>query len=265
MTEHAGTRISVPDVRTGLSETWSTLMSLDWLSRWTTPTPLPGWSVGDIACHIVHVEETYVHGPPPAGEREGDLHERTERGVASLRSVQPDEVVARLHDAGRATLDLWASEPDWDEVVPTIVGDQPRLAAMDTRLADLYVHVLDVAAAAGLDLESVRSEGAERAITARLVRLSGWAAVKRAVLPDGAAIRLVITEPDRRELDVVVAAGRGEVREPAAPAPQDRITGPGIALALVAGGRAHPAQIVDGLVVEGPQAAAFLARFRLFG
>lgn len=240
------------------------LAGLPWEEAWTEATPLPGWSVGDIAGHLVDLDTNYMLTRSEPG-RFGDLHQRTGEGVRRQRLRPPAEVRSDLARLAEQTPEVVDALDDWEEPWPTVVGEMPAWMAFETRLADLYVHLLDLAEALGMEAGSVRDPVVERALARRLLRLSGWAAVKRAGLADGTRIRLALTGPGATGVDLVVSGGRGRLVPPQEAPPEDMISGDVLALALAAGGRAHPVEILQDLQIRGKAAASLVARFGLFG
>lgn len=252
-----------PDELTAaMANVWATLASLRWEASWELPTPLGGWSVGDIGGHIVHLEREYVHenpstDPPP-------LHELTASGVEEQRGRTPSDVIAELRRYATASPAVVAATVDWEILRQSPIGAIPTWMAYELRLGDLYVHLLDLAVAMDLDLDTIRLSDCEDLLTRRAVRLSGWAAGRAARLPDGTSVSLSLTGPGAVDVTVAVEAGRGRV-VPGTRDTADRISGPGIAYVLAAGGRSHPDLLLADLRIEGSQAAALVARFRLFG
>lgn len=252
------------DIARGIRSTWGVLAGLPWEEGWGRPTPLPGWSVGDIAGHLVDLDYSYMRNRSVPGRLQ-DLHQRTAEGVERQRRRPPAQVRSDLVRMAKETPDLVDELDDWQKIWPTAVGDMPAWMAFETRLGDLYVHLLDLSEALGTKTGSIRDAVTERALARRVMRLSGWAAVRMAGLTDGTRIRLTLTGPGASEADLVVEDGRGRLISPEGEIPADSITGDALALILAAGGRAHPAEILDDLRIRGGAAASLVARFHLFG
>lgn len=261
-------------VHTALDRLWplvvSTARGLD-DTEWAMPSPLEGWTVGDIVAHLAHGEGT-SHGfpqPEPAPGWSFDtpgLHESTNRGVAARRALGRREVVDELAGAADATLAAMRSWDDeaWQATREGLTGPMPAERAMEMRLADVYVHLLDIVVGLDRPVSGYRVPEAEEALVERAVHLVGWAAVKQAHLLDGTRVRLEIAGPGGTTADLVVSEGRGRLVDVSGHA-DGRIAGPGIAFALRAGGRRHPAELITDLLVEGPPAAELIDHFGLFG
>jgi uncharacterized protein (TIGR03083 family) len=259
-----------------LSRLWPAVVSLaETLTdeQWSAPTPLELWSVGDVVAHLAHVEGVMFHGfpqpeTPPGWSFEGlPLHQLTNLGVAARRSLSRQVVVDELRRAGDATLArvVGLDEEGWQAPAMTPVGPGTLHDAMELRVADVYVHYLDLVEALGRYEDGLRIAEAEGPIVARAVRLSGWAAVKRAGLAEGTHLRLELDGPGSTTVDVAVVGGRGRVGPPEGVPADGRVAGPGIAYALAAGGRRHPPALVTRLAIEGEAAKRLVETFGFFG
>lgn len=260
-------------MRAALQEVWPAALSVvegPAQEQWTGWTPCHPWTVGDLVAHLGHIEGWLIHDfsqpeAPEGWSYEGDLvHQITNMGVASRSAWSPEQVVAEVKRAAQATLDLVADDNvDWERPNLTPVGMGTLATAFEFRLADIYTHLCDLRVGLGDDLDPESEPLAAAELVGRAVRLSGWAAVKRAGLAEGTRLRLVLNGPGAVETDVVVANGRG-VLEPAAGAANGSVIGSAVGYALAAGGRRDMATRL-GLKVEGLVAEVFLSSYRLFG
>lgn len=253
----------VSDIQEATSSVWRTLAGLPWDDTWDLSTPLTNWSVGDIAGHLLHLERDFVLREPDVVS--GDLHALTESGVTASRLRDRETVLEELEQISTAGPAAVAATQDWNRIRQTVIGPQPAWVAFELRVGDLYVHLLDLVEAMGIDPEGVRIESAERVLTQRAIRLSGWAASRRARLDDGTLIRLVLTGPGASTVEIAVADGRGTVRAPTQEDTAEVVEGPGIAYVLAAGGRSHPAYLVSQLTITGAKAGILVEKFGLFG
>ncbi len=186
--------------------------------------------------------------------------------MAGRRSWPPEQVIDEVRRASAATLQrLRELAPDeWEQETAGVLGSTTVTAAMELRVGDAFVHLLDLRHALELPLEPEREATALALVTARALRLSGWAAVKRAGLAEGTRIRLDLTGPGAGRKDVVVTEGRGVLVTPAGE-PAGTVAGRGIGYVLAAGGRHAMIDAVGGLRVEGEPARRLVASYRLFG
>ncbi len=258
-----------------LEEAWgaviATLDSLD-ADDWHRATPCELWTVRDIAAHLGHLEGTAngLRQPDPPDDFDesgyGPLDLITNQGVAARRTWSEGQVLEEVRHASGLTLErLWSTDQEgWRTATPSPVGMIPLTQAMELRLADVYVHLLDIRHAVGRPLSEADEPMAAAAVVGRAVRLTGWAAVKRAGLADGTRIRLSLDGPSGRDsVDLVVEGGRGHLFDPEGPLPQ-HVAGTGLAYLLTVAGRPAMADAAGGLDVSGEDARRLLAAYRLF-
>jgi uncharacterized protein (TIGR03083 family) len=240
---------------------------------WGLITPCRPWTIHDVGAHLGHLEGLSHGFPQPETPADFDqsayegLDLVTNLGVASRRTWSSPEVLDEVRRAAALTLErLWSTDEEgWKAPSPSPVGMVPLTQAMELRLADVYVHLLDIRHALGRDLSPADEPMASAAVVGRAVRLTGWAAVKRAELPDGTRIRLALEGPSGPDtVDLLIEGGRGHLLD-AEGDPPDRIEGTGLAYLLAVGGRAGMVDAAGGLTVTGDEAARLIASYRLFG
>lgn len=123
---------------------------------WRTPSPCPGWSVGDIVAHVTALESE-LHGEPiPVHEPDwgslphvvGPISQYTELPVDWRRSRSRDEITAELREViewRRDDLSLLPPDP--------MTGPGGWVAPADlmirTRILDTWMHEQDVRQAIG--------------------------------------------------------------------------------------------------------------------
>jgi len=262
------------DLLTALEQTWKGVFDLlDGLTDdgWNAPTPCAGWDVHDVAAHLGHLEGLYrgfEQPDPPAGfdpSPYAGFQVLTEQGVAARRHWSPDEVRAEIRRAATASLEVIRGfdESGWEQPMMSPIGTVPAHQALQFRLADAYVHLMDLRHALGRPLRPDDEPEAAEAVVARTIRLAGWGAARSARLPDGTRIGLVISGPGGGEGDLVVEGGRGSLIEQSGTA-TDRVTGTGLAFLLAVAGRWSLADTAGGLTVEGNTARRFVEGYALF-
>jgi uncharacterized protein (TIGR03083 family) len=262
------------DLVVALEQAWSGVVrALSDLPEdaWQRPTPCDRWSVRDVAAHLGHLEglnHDFPQPPPPPGfdpAGMSGLDAITNSGVAARSAWTTREVFDEVRAASAATLDRVRgfSEEDWHRPMPSPVGILPASQSLDLRLADVWVHLLDIRSGLGEPPSADREPEAAAAVIHRAVRLTGWGAVKRAGLPDGTRIAFDLAGPGGVAADLVIAAGRGEM-EPSSGDTVETIRGPALAYLLEVAGRPTMAEAAGGLEVEGEAARALLERYRLF-
>lgn len=176
-------------------------------SQWDTPSLAPGWSVHDVAAHLVDNALTTPVGLLRAMVRaKGDLDRQNAAGVAAQRGATPQQTLARL----REVVDRTSGPPTW-------------LASLESRLVEEVAHGEDIRGALGIRraYPAKTLEGAARYQAKTPDAIGGGRSVARAV-------RLVADDTD-----LVVGQGP-EVR------------GPALAIVLLLSGRRHAVDELHG-------------------
>lgn len=263
------------DLTAHLTETWTAITEL--LSglddaRWRSAKPCEGWTVHDVAAHLGHMEGLPLgfDQPEPPDEFDPASHSGidavTEAGVAARRSWSHAHVLDEIRRASAGTLDRVShlDAEEWEtERWASPIGVLPMHQAQEIRLADAYVHLLDMRHGLGMPLDPTEEPLTAEVVVGRAVRLTGWGAVKGARLPDGTHIRLDIEGAGGTSSDLVVEGGRGNLGPPHGET-TDRIAGTGLAYLLAVAGRRAMVDAAGGLDVSGDAAAALLGGYRLF-
>lgn len=168
--------------------------------QWDAPSLAPGWSVHDVAAHLVDNALTTPFGLLRAMVQAlGDLDRQNAAGIAAQRGATPQQTLARLR-----------------EVVGRTSGPPTWLASLESRLVEEVAHGEDIRAALGIrrDYPADTLAGAARYQARTPDAIGGARSVARAV-------RLVADDTDLR-------VGDG---------PQVR--GPALAIVLLLSGRRH--------------------------
>ncbi|HUO46811.1 MAG TPA: maleylpyruvate isomerase family mycothiol-dependent enzyme [Acidimicrobiia bacterium] len=238
---------------------------------WEKPTPCVGWSVRDIVAHVGHVEGMLVHGfpqpePPPGWEASGSpLDQVTNLGVESRRSWTVTEVVDEVKRVGVATRALLSdSNLDWEEQAITPIGLAPRWTAVEMRVNDLIVHLLDLRTALGQPLDIPDLPTAHAVAVGRAVRLTPWAFVKRVGAGEDESLTLNLEGPGGGIHRIVVTDGRAVVTD-ADQETDAEIAGAGLAYLVAVTGRHALVVPAGGLTLRGELARRLLVDYRLVG
>ncbi len=263
------------DLLIALEQAWSSTLGLLQTipaESWDSSSACTGWTVHDVAAHLGHVEGiTNGFEQPDApedfdGDQWNGLDLITNMGVAARRSWSNDKVLNEVDRAAAATVGRLRTldTAGWQQPMASPVGMLPTQQAIELRLADLYVHLLDIRFGLGQPLTADDEPAAAAAVIHRAVRLTGWGAVKGAGLPDGTRIRLDLRGAGGVTGDLVVTGSRGTVELPG-DTPDDRVAGSGLAYLLAVAGREGPAEAAGGLEIVGEPARKLIAGYRLFG
>ena len=181
--------------------------------EWRQPTRCEGWTVADVAAHVVGQLTDVV-----TGNLEGlGTPEVTIREVQERRGKTPAELVDELAQSGKLGGDLAAGFDDaaWNGPIPT-GGPGTLGTGVEALWADAYIHADDIRQAIGR--ESVRTPGLRGSLShyAEVLGQQDWGPATLAL--DGFE-------------EFPVGAGGGR-----------RITGDAHEFILVTTGRADPAQ-----------------------
>ena len=188
-------------------------------TQWDTPTCLPGWSVRDVLSHVIGVEAGLLGEAAPSvdvshlSHMKNPIAEANELWVEVNRGRTGEQMLARLEDVTSrrlATLDAM-SQAEFDAPSWTPAGkDETFGRFMRIRHYDCYLHEQDIRLALGLppresapDLASSLDEVATGL---------GYIVGRRAGMPDGSRVAIVLTGPVPRSYFVQVD-GRAAVVE----------------------------------------------------
>jgi len=187
-------------------------------AEWARPTELPGWSVQDLASHIIAIERDTLGDPAPEHVPDWDVlphaadpvSQYTEAGVDLRRSRTPDEIRAELAEVierRKPGLAATPREPDAPVRGPAGMA-APASRIYPMRTFDVWAHLQDARRATGRpgDLDSLGGQVTRD----RLVRALGILLSKELAAPPGSAVRLTVDGPVAFDLDLVVGPdGRG--------------------------------------------------------
>ena len=255
------THLSKPAVIAALHDVWDRLDSLlagldD--ADWKRPTCLPGWNVQAIAAHLIGTENMLlgVSLPPLAVTAATHPHVRNDIGgfneawVEALSSEPPADVLARFRDdVAKRKEALAAMTPEeWDKVGFTPAGQDTYGRFMQIRVFDQWMHELDIRDAIGLG-GGDEGPAAEVGLD-EMAMAMGYVVGKKAGAPQGSRVRLELTGPAGRAIDVEVAERAAVVEELSGP-PTLTVTMPAGVFARLAGGRADPSTLRSQVTVDG--------------
>ena len=256
---------------TALEETWDGIRKLLADVRdeeWSRPTPCTDWDVHDLASHLAAIESQFQGLPqPPSDPPPGasGIDGWTAMGVQARRGWTPDQILSEIEQASEAQLGHVRSldAEGWRGKTMGPLGETTEERLALTRLMDIYVHLLDLRSGLGRDLQPDAEPTALGVCVDWALDLTPWGAVKKAGLGEGSRVRLALSEPEARTVDVVVEDGRGRVEKPSGEV-TDSIAGPAPAYLLLVTGRTTVADAAGGLKAEGDAARRLVEGFRVF-
>jgi uncharacterized protein (TIGR03083 family) len=258
------TRLDKTDVLDGLCGEWEVLAGLvAGLSeaQWLAQTPLPGWSVRDVLAHIIGTESMLCGVDCPETDVDvstlkhvrNDVGVLNERWVRRLRTVSPDELVRRFDEVTatrRAQLESM-SAADWDALTATPTGPDTYGRFMRVRIFDCWMHEHDIREALGRPSAHLAGASAQLALD-EIASSMGFVVGKLGGAPDGSRVRLELTGPLHRTVNVAVD-GKARVVDEFDAEPTATIIIDGLLFTRLAGGRASPARYADEIGFDGDQ------------
>jgi uncharacterized protein (TIGR03083 family) len=216
-------------------------------AAYATPTCLPGWTVQDQLAHLVATELMLEGVPAPKVDvshldyLRNDVARMNEVWIEDMRSLSGPEVLERFREvtARRGAALAAMDQSDFDAPSWTPVGaDETYGRFMRIRHYDTFLHEHDVRAA--LDLPDRPDAAAVRSALAETSPALGYIVGRKAALPDGSRVRLVLTGPVGVEY-LVEVDGRAAVVDQLSGAADVTLTMPAMTFLRLTGGR------VDGL------------------
>ncbi len=245
------TQLDKSDVLSGLFASWDNIDSLvgelpD--PQWTRPTSLPGWDVHDVVAHVVGTE-SMLQG---AGTPEADVdvstlkHVRNDIGVLNERWVRKFRKLthAELLDAFRAMTAQRREalsamgEAQWVELTATPAGPDSYGRFMRVRAFDCWMHEHDIRDALGESAGDVDLDGDDsRLALDEMAASMGFVVGKLGGAPDGSRVRIELTGPLARTINVAVDGRAKLVDDFGGDDPTATITLDGLLFARLAGGR----------------------------
>jgi uncharacterized protein (TIGR03083 family) len=261
-----------------LTEVWDSyraLLPTIGAHEWERRTPCPEWDVRELVAHVGGIEAGFQGLPQPEAPadfvsgHEGIDH-WTALSVAARRDWTPDQVVDEALRAGEAQVGALTGLDDagWQDPVMGPLGMTTRTGQAELRTVDLYLHLLDLRQGLGRPL-GLGDEPAEpqalQVLVDRAVSLAGWGLVKKAGWRDDTRIRLDLTGPAGRTVDLVLEGARGRVEPAGDEEPAGGVVrGTAAAFALTASGRDAMVAEAGGVTADGEAAGRLLAGYRLF-
>ena len=241
-----------------LAEVWDSLSELGAAltdADWAAHTPCPGWPVAAQYAHMIGTESMLLGRPNPEVEPAEAEHIRNQIGqfneawVVHLAS-RPRAEVLELFDEVTAELRralAQMTEEDFSAESWTPVGKADYRRFMQIRVFDCWVHEQDIRDAIGRPGHETGT-AAEQALD-EIVRAAGYLVGKKAGAPAGSSVRVELTGPLRRRVDVSVADGRAKVVEALAGEPTATVTLGSAAFVRLACGRIDPGSVIkEGLL-----------------
>jgi uncharacterized protein (TIGR03083 family) len=247
------TRLDKSDVLSGLFASWEAIDQVvgdlpD--ADWNRPTTLPGWNVRDVVAHVIGTESMLQGVGTPEADVDvstlkhvrNDIGVLNERWVRKLRGLTPAELLERFRTTTSERRDALTAlgTAEWDELTATPAGPDSYGRFMRVRIFDCFMHEHDVREAIDRPADDVELVGPDvRFALDEMAASMGFVVGKLGGAPDGSRVRLELTGPMARAINVAVD-GRAKVVDHFDDTdPTATITLDGLLFTRLAGGRTN--------------------------
>lgn len=232
--------------------------------QWQLATDCPGWTVADQVAHVVGTESMLAGRPspePPTGAApahvRNDIARFNEAWLERYRAGDTRHLLSDLREVTAERLQRLQAMTEADLEAPswTPVGQATYRRFMQVRVFDCWVHEQDIRLAVGRP-GHLDGPAAEQALD-EVVRALGYTVGKRAAAPQGSLVRIEVTGPVVRTVDVAVE-GRAVVVPAGHGTPTATLRVPSDCLLRLACGRRSPADAARAgdVVLAGDEAVA---------
>jgi uncharacterized protein (TIGR03083 family) len=245
------TRLDKSDVLNGLFGSWEAIDQVigDLPERqWSEQTALPGWTVHDVVAHVVGTESMLQGAGTPEADVDvstlehvrNDIGVLNERWVRSLRRLSHAELLEKFRATAAERREALTSMPEtqWYELTVTPAGPDSYGRFMRVRTFDCWMHAHDVRDAVGRPADRGDFVGpASRLALDEMAASMGFVVGKLGGAPDGSRVRLQLTGPLSRAINVAVDGRAKVVDDFDGAEPTTTITLDGLLFTRLAGGR----------------------------
>ena len=226
-------------------------------AAWSTPTALPGWDVQAVVAHVIGTESMLLGEPSPSVEVpdsadhvRNDIGRFNEAWVLAMAGDAPADVLARFRSVVERRLEVLdtTTMETWNTVGFTPAGPDTYGRFMRIRVFDCWLHEQDIRDAVG---RRGGEDGPAAAMALdEMAAVLGFVVGKKGRAPAGSRVRIDLTGPNARTIDVEVAERAAVVEQLAGP-PTLHLTMPVGTFARLGGGRVGPADVRGQVVIAG--------------
>jgi uncharacterized protein (TIGR03083 family) len=245
------TQLDKSDVLNGLFASWDAIDQVigdlpD--SQWSQQTSLPGWSVHDVIAHVIGTESMLQGAAMPDADIDvstlkhvrNDIGVMNERWVRKLRGHTNSELLDRFRTTTAERRDALAGvgEAQWDGLTVTPAGPDSYGRFMRVRIFDCWMHQHDIREAVDRLAADTDFGGSDsRLALDEMATSMGFVVGKLGGAPDGSRVRLELTGPLARTINVAVDGKARVVDDFGGQEPTATITLDGLLFTRLAGGR----------------------------
>lgn len=259
------TRLDKDDVLAGLFGSWDDIDALlSTLSdeQWQAPTPLPGWTVHDVAAHIIGAESVLQGVPTPTADCDvsalphvhNEVGVRNECWVRHLRPEPPGAILDRFRavTGERRRVLAQMTDRDWNAETTTPAGPDTYGRFMRVRTFDCWMHEQDIREALGVwAADEVLARPAASQTLEEVTSGLGYIVGKLGGAPDGSRIAFELTGPLQRTLRVAVNGRARVVDNFDGASPTATIQLDGVLFTRLIGGRTTAEQNQNAIELSG--------------
>jgi uncharacterized protein (TIGR03083 family) len=200
-----------------LDEVWTSMATLGAGLNdgdWEAPTACPGWPVSAQYAHVIGTESMLLGRPSPEAAPVRSDHVRNDIGgfneawVQAAAAEPRQSVLARFAEVTSARREALAAmgEDEFAADSWTPIGPADYRRFMQIRVFDCWVHEQDVRYA--IDRPGHDAGPAAEQSVDEVVRAIGYIIGKKAGAAPGSSVRISLTGPVERRIDVAVVDGR---------------------------------------------------------
>jgi len=170
-------------------------------SQWQSHTPCPGWTVSDIAAHLIDLDTMVITGTMVDHEPQWESlthvtnagSKFTERGVDFLRGTAPDALLDQLSATAQKLVDHLQTNEIGIQV-PWVKGELSVDQFLSMRTFDIWVHEQDIRAA--LNIPGNLGSNPARSSLQRMISALPFIWGKKVDAPSGSVITLNLSGPE---------------------------------------------------------------------
>ena len=245
------TQLDKSDVLSGLFASWDAIDAVVGdlsEAEWSQPTTLPTWTVHDVVAHVVGTESMLQGLGTPEADIDvstlkhvrNDIGVLNERWVRKLRGLDHAELLDRFRATTAERRDALTAmgAAQWDELTATPAGPDSYGRFMRVRIFDCWMHEHDIRDALERPADDAEFDGPDSRLALDEIAASmGFVVGKLGGAPDGSRVRLELSGPVQRTINVAVD-GRGRVVDDfGGEDPTATVTLDGLLFTRLAGGR----------------------------
>jgi uncharacterized protein (TIGR03083 family) len=259
------TNLDKSDVLGGLFAVWDeidTVLAGLADDQWQAQTPLPGWTVHDVAAHLIGTESMLRGAATPEADVDvstlkhvrNDIGVMNERWVRKLRGVGAADMLEKFRatTAQRREALSGMGDADWNQITATPAGPDTYGRFMRVRIFDCWMHEHDIRDALGQPATDLAGPASRLALD-EVAASMGFVVGKLGSAPDGSRVAIELTGPLRRTINVAIE-GRGRIVDDfGGDEPTATITMDGLLFTRLAGGRTPLAPHADAVIYGGDE------------